>query len=69
MMKFFLKIWRILPMWIHVLAMRMFRPKFRAAVAAIIFDEQRRILRADLNMANNPRRQLSANFLKRLGCK
>ena len=44
MMKFLLKIWRILPMWIHVLAMRMFRPKFRAAVAAIIFDEQGRIL-------------------------
>ena len=32
------------PMWIHVLAMRMFRPKFRAAVAAMIFDEQGRIL-------------------------
>ena len=31
-------------MWIHVLAMRMFRPKFRAAVAAMIFDEQGRIL-------------------------
>jgi 8-oxo-dGTP pyrophosphatase MutT (NUDIX family) len=31
-------------MWIHVLAMRMFRPKFRAAVAALIFDEQGRIL-------------------------
>lgn len=31
-------------MWIHILAMRMFRPKFRAAVAAMIFDEQGRIL-------------------------
>lgn len=31
-------------MWVHVLAMRMFRPKFRAAVAAMIFDEQGRIL-------------------------
>ncbi len=31
-------------MWIHVLVMRMYRPKFRAAVAAIIFDEQGRIL-------------------------
>jgi len=31
-------------MWIHVLAMRMYRPKFRAAVAAMIFDEQGRIL-------------------------
>lgn len=31
-------------MWIHVLAIRMYRPKFRAAVAAMIFDEQKRIL-------------------------
>jgi ADP-ribose pyrophosphatase YjhB (NUDIX family) len=44
MMKIFLRFWRTLPMWIHVLAMRMYRPKFRAAVAAIIFDEQGRIL-------------------------
>jgi ADP-ribose pyrophosphatase len=44
MVKFFYKTWRTLPMWLHVLAMRMYRPKFRAAVAAIIFDEQGRIL-------------------------
>jgi ADP-ribose pyrophosphatase YjhB (NUDIX family) len=31
-------------MWIHILAMRVLRPKFRAAVAAMIFDEQGRIL-------------------------
>jgi len=31
-------------MWFHVLAMRMFRPKFRAAVAALIFDEDGRVL-------------------------
>jgi 8-oxo-dGTP diphosphatase len=43
-MKFLLQVWRTLPMWIHVLAMRMFRPRFRAAVAALIFDEQGRIL-------------------------
>ncbi len=43
-MKTLLRIWRILPMWIHVLAMRMYRPRFRAAVAAMIFDEQGRIL-------------------------
>ena len=34
----------MLPMWIHILAMRMFRPKFRAAVAAMVFDEHGRIL-------------------------
>lgn len=44
MTPFLYRIWRILPMWIHVLAMRMYRPKFRAAVAAIIFDEHGRIL-------------------------
>jgi len=44
MMKTLLRLWRVLPMWVHVLAMRMFRPKFRAAVAAMIFDEQGRIL-------------------------
>ena len=31
-------------MWFHVLVMRMYRPRFRAAVAALIFDEQGRIL-------------------------
>jgi len=35
-----LQVWRTFPMWIHVLAMRMYRPKFRAAVAAMIFDDQ-----------------------------
>ena len=44
MMKSLLRIWRILPIWFHVLAMRMFRPKFRASVAAMIFDEHGRIL-------------------------
>jgi 8-oxo-dGTP diphosphatase len=44
MTKILLRVWRTLPMWIHVLAMRMFRPTFRAAVAAMIFDEQGRIL-------------------------
>ena len=43
-MKILLRIWRILPMWLHVFAMRLYRPKFRAAVAAMIFDEQGRIL-------------------------
>ena len=39
-----MRIWRTFPMWIHILAMRMFRPKFRAAVAAMIFDDRGRIL-------------------------
>jgi ADP-ribose pyrophosphatase YjhB (NUDIX family) len=44
MIKILLRIWRALPMWIHVLAMRMVRAKFRASVAALIFDEEGRIL-------------------------
>jgi len=39
-----LRIWRTLPMWVHVLAMRMFRAKFRASVAALIFNEQGQVL-------------------------
>jgi 8-oxo-dGTP diphosphatase len=44
MVKVLLRVWRTFPLWVHVLTMRMFRPKFRAAVAATIFDEQGRIL-------------------------
>jgi len=44
LMKTLLQVWRMLPMWVHVLAMRIFRPKFRAAVAAMVFDEDGRIL-------------------------
>jgi 8-oxo-dGTP diphosphatase len=43
-MKILFRFWRTLPMWIHILAMRIYRPKFRAAVAAMIFDQQGRIL-------------------------
>ena len=34
----------MLPMWVHVLAMRIFRAKFRASVAALIFNEQGQVL-------------------------
>lgn len=43
-MKTLLRLWRVLPMWVHVLVMRSYRPKFRASVAAIVFDGQGRIL-------------------------
>ena len=33
-----------MPFWLHLLASRIVRPRFRAAVAALIFDEQGRIL-------------------------
>jgi len=43
-MKTLLRIWRRLPIWVHFLAAKLVRPRFRAAVAALIFDEQGRIL-------------------------
>ncbi len=43
-MKILLRIWRTLPLWVHFLAAKLVRPRFRAAVAALIFDEQGQIL-------------------------
>jgi len=43
-MKTFLRLWRAMPLWIHFLAARIIRPRFRAGVAALIFDEHERIL-------------------------
>lgn len=36
--------WSKLPLWLHVLAARIARPKFRVAVAALVFDERGRVL-------------------------
>ncbi len=44
MMKILLRIWRTLPLWVHFFAAKLVRPRFRAAVAALIFDEQGWIL-------------------------
>jgi 8-oxo-dGTP diphosphatase len=44
MIKPLLRLWRFLPMWVHILAVKMVRPKFRAGVAALIFDKHGRIL-------------------------
>jgi len=38
------RIWRIFPMWMHILAAQIVRPKFLMAVSALVFDEQGRIL-------------------------
>lgn len=39
-----LRIWGKFPQWIHVLAAKLLRPRYRVAVAALIFDEQGKIL-------------------------
>ena len=43
-MRTLLRIWRIFPYWLQTLASRILRPRFRMAVAALVFDEQGRIL-------------------------
>lgn len=44
MLKPLLRLWRLLPMWVHVLATRLTQPKFNAGVSALVFDEQGRVL-------------------------
>lgn len=44
MIKILLRIWRIFPLWFQTLVSRVVRPRFRMAVAALVFDEQGRIL-------------------------
>jgi ADP-ribose pyrophosphatase YjhB (NUDIX family) len=39
-----LRLWRLLPMWVHVIAAKLVRAKFRAAVAALVFDKQGKAL-------------------------
>lgn len=44
MIKILLRIWGLFPHWAQTLASRILRPRFRMAVAALVFDEQGRIL-------------------------
>jgi ADP-ribose pyrophosphatase YjhB (NUDIX family) len=44
MIRSLLGIWRRFPLWLHILTARVLRPKFRVAVAALVFDSQGRIL-------------------------
>jgi len=43
-MRTLLRVWGKFPLWVHMLAARLLRPRFRVAVAALVFDEQKRIL-------------------------
>ncbi len=43
-MRTILRIWGLFPQWVHLFAARMLRPRFRVAVAALVFDEQGMIL-------------------------
>ncbi|MBI5297095.1 MAG: NUDIX domain-containing protein [Chloroflexi bacterium] len=44
MVRILLRVWQKFPIWVHLLASRLVRPRFRVAVAALIFDEQGRVL-------------------------
>jgi 8-oxo-dGTP diphosphatase len=44
MIKILFRIWRTMPLWVHFWGARLVRPRFRAATAAVIFDEHGRIL-------------------------
>src|SRR5690348_159744 len=44
MIRILLRIWRTLPLWVHILGARLVRPRFGAATAAVVFDEAGRIL-------------------------
>ncbi|MBE7535863.1 MAG: NUDIX domain-containing protein [Anaerolineales bacterium] len=44
MMKILMRIWGMFPLWVHTLAVRMLRPRFVVGVAALVFDEQGRVL-------------------------
>jgi len=44
MIRFLLHIWGKFPIWTHILAARIVRPRFRMAVAALVFNAQGQIL-------------------------
>ena len=44
MMKALMRIWGMFPLWVHTLAAIILRPRFRVGVAALVFDEQGRVL-------------------------
>jgi 8-oxo-dGTP pyrophosphatase MutT (NUDIX family) len=44
MIRSMLHVWGKFPVWVHTLAARIVRPRFRMAVAALVFDEHKRVL-------------------------
>ena len=44
MLEILMRLWRLLPMWLHVVVTRVTQPKFNAGVSSLIFDEQGRVL-------------------------
>ena len=44
MIRFLLRVWGKFPVWVHTLAARLLRPRFRMAVAALVFNEEKQVL-------------------------
>ena len=44
MRRFLLRVWRILPLWLQIVLSRIIRPLFQVFAAAVIFNEERKIL-------------------------
>lgn len=44
MMKYLLKIWRVLPLWLQILLSRFIRPLFQVFAAAVVFNQDNQIL-------------------------
>ena len=43
-MKYLLKIWRVLPLWLQIILSRFIRPLFQVFAAGVIFDQDNKIL-------------------------
>jgi ADP-ribose pyrophosphatase YjhB (NUDIX family) len=44
MRRFLLQVWRILPLWLQIILSRIIRPLFQVFAAAVIFNEDKKIL-------------------------
>jgi ADP-ribose pyrophosphatase YjhB (NUDIX family) len=44
MMRILVTVWGMFPIWLQTLLARILRPRFRVAVAAFVFDDEKRIL-------------------------
>ena len=44
MRSFLLQVWRILPLWLHIILSRIIRPLFQVFAAAVIFNEEHKVL-------------------------
>ena len=53
-LRFLLRVWKILPLWVHVFGARVVRPRYRVGVVAAVFDDVTKVeaLLKDLKAAD-----------------